>query len=223
MQNIAKALIEFQNRCPAIDKDSKVSVGQKYNFQYASFGNIVQTIKNPMYESKLAYTFVMNEGMFTCRILHESGEYLDTSFPMPKMRENMQENGSLFTYCKRYALVLALGLDTDADDDCNTAMGNDFTMEKKIHNYAPKSPTMAPQQTDSQKGAEWVKEGKKVSEAQLKRLDAIAYKTGWSFGDIASLCNERFKCGTHDLNMKQYDELCNYIQSNKPKEESMMF
>jgi hypothetical protein len=135
MQNYAKALIEFQYKCPAIDKDAEVEVrtktGGNYRFKYASFGNIVQTIKEPMYLAKLAYTFVTSSESFTCRVVHESGEYSETSIPMPKFRESMQENGSFLTYLKRYSLVLALGLDTDADDDGNLGDGNTATFNKE--------------------------------------------------------------------------------------------
>lgn len=135
MQNYAKALIEFQHKCPPIDKDADVSVrtktGGTYNFKYASFGNIVQTIKEPMYVAKLCYSFITSDDKFICRIMHESGEFQDTSLSLPKFKESMQENGSLLTYLKRYSLVLALGLDTDADDDGNLSDGNTATFNKE--------------------------------------------------------------------------------------------
>lgn len=134
MQNYAKALIEFQHKCPAIDKDSDVEVrtktGGTYRFKYASFGNIVQSIKGPMYQAKLGYTFLTIDGKFICRIMHESGEYSDTAIEMPKLKESMQENGSFLTYLKRYSLVLALGLDTDADDDGNLGEGHVATFKQ---------------------------------------------------------------------------------------------
>lgn len=135
MQNIAKALIDFQFKCPAIEKDADVEVrtktGGTYRFKYASFGNIIQTIKEPMFNAKLAYTFVPCSDSFICRIIHETGEYTETSIPMPKFRDSMQENGSFLTYLKRYSLVLALGLDTDADDDGNLGDGNTATFNKE--------------------------------------------------------------------------------------------
>ena len=58
MISFAKALIEFQYECPPIEKDAEVEVrtktGGKYYFKYATFGNIVQTIKEPKYNAKLA-------------------------------------------------------------------------------------------------------------------------------------------------------------------------
>lgn len=154
MQNLAKAFIQFQFNCPPIEKDSEVSVktngGGTYKFAYATFGNIVQTIKKPMYEAKIAYTFLTSENKFTCRILHESGEYQDTSLDMPKFREKMQENGSFLTYLKRYSLVLALGLDTDADEDGNLADQNHVEITKQ--KYQPKESVKSTEKYIEKKG-----------------------------------------------------------------------
>lgn len=208
MQNIAKGLIKFQHECPAIDKDSEVEVltksGGKYRFKYASFGNIVQTIKQPMFDARLGYTFITDNEKFTCRIVHESGESLDTSIPMPRFKESMQENGSLLTYCKRYTLVLALGLDTDLDDDSNLSEGNEATVkQKELKNHAPQS------QQDT----------KVVSESQLKRLSALKFKSTLSWEDIASYIRENFgKSDSKTLVKSEYDKVCNYIEQNTIKE-----
>lgn len=215
MQNIAKALIEFQSKCPTIFKDKEINV-KSYKFAYATYGNILQTIKTPMFESKLAFTFSTFENKFICRIMHESGEYFDTSIDMIKTQGNMQDIGSLLTYCKRYTLVLALGLDTDSDDDCNAAIGQEVISiqetKKPIINYAPQSGNH-----------NIIKTSKKVSEAQIKRLNAIAYKQGWSFDDVKQHCKSKYGCNTVDLNMAIYDDVCNYILANKPEIEEVPF
>lgn len=175
MQNLAKAFIQFQFNCPAIDKDSEVSVktngGGTYKFAYATFGNIVQTIKKPMYEAKLAYTFLTNENKFICRILHESGEFQDTSLDMPKFREKMQENGSFLTYLKRYSLVLALGLDTDQDDDSNMADQNEVTFTKQ--KYQPKESVKSTEKYIEKKGKDIGNYIIKVGKFKDRRLSEI--------------------------------------------------
>lgn len=213
MQNIAKGLIKFQHECPAIEKDSEVEVltksGGKYRFKYASFGNIVQTIKQPMFDSRLGYTFITDNEKFTCRIVHESGESLDTSIPMPRFKESMQENGSLLTYCKRYTLVLALGLDVDADDDSNLADGNEATVkQKELKNHAPQTQREASQPTNE----------RTVSEAQIKRLSALKFKSTLSWEDISAYVRDNFgKSDSKTLVKSEYDKLCAYIEENTVK------
>lgn len=214
MQNIAKGLIKFQHECPAIEKDSEVEVltksGGKYRFKYASFGNIVQTIKQPMFDARLGYTFITDNEKFTCRIVHESGESLDTSIPMPRFKDSMQENGSLLTYCKRYTLVLALGLDTDLDDDSNLADENNFELQKttQLKNHAPQTQKEASKPTND----------KTVSEAQLTRLKALKFKSTLSWEDISAYVRDNFgKSDSKTLVKSEYDKLCAYIEENTVK------
>lgn len=147
--NLSEALCEFQFKCPSIDKDAEVEVktnaGSSYKFKYASYGNIVQTIRPALHECGLSYTFPSTGKEFICRIKHTNGEFQDTVIEMPKMKDKMQENGSNFTYLMRYALKLALGLDTDADDDGNTGDGNDVNFKtppkehiKDVNDYIQK-------------------------------------------------------------------------------------
>lgn len=121
MKEFAEAMVLFQFKCPAIFKDEQVTVrtekGPGYVFEFASYGNIIQTIKPFMNEAKLSYKFLTTADKFVCRIRHVSGEFEDTEIDKPKMKEKMQDNGAVLSYLKRYSLVLALGLDTDADND----------------------------------------------------------------------------------------------------------
>lgn len=122
MKEFAEAMLQFQFECPAIFKDEQVEVKMKegpgkYTFEFASYGNIIQSIKPFMYAAKLTYKFLTRDTKFICRIRHVSGQFEDTEIDMPKMRERMQDNGAMLSYLKRYSLVLALGIDTDADND----------------------------------------------------------------------------------------------------------
>jgi hypothetical protein len=174
MEHIAKALIDFQFKCPAIDKDSEVSVktngGGSYKFAYATFGNIVQTIKKPMFDARLGYTFYTTDSKFVCKIMHESGECIETSIDMPKFRDKMQENGSLLTYCKRYTLVLALGLDTDLDDDGNASDGNEAVITKS--KFQPREATKSVEKfVDSGKAPEYTVPVGKFKGLKLKEIE----------------------------------------------------
>lgn len=56
------------------------------------------------------------------RIDHpESGEFLEDTSPLVMDKENPQGQGSAITYMRRYALMAALGLVADVDDDGNAA------------------------------------------------------------------------------------------------------
>lgn len=167
-KNLSEALAKFQYLVPAIPKDVEVEVKMKdnkgkYKFKYASFASIVQTIKKPMYECGLSFKFTTIGQQLVCRIRHVSEGYEDTSLDMPKMRDNMQENGSFLTYMSRYLLKLALGLDVDGDDDANIADGN----EVKYINKENRNP-------DEYEISFGLHKGKKLKEFTVEQLHELA-------------------------------------------------
>lgn len=121
INNLAKALIDFQSRVQKIKKDAK---NPFFKSNYASLSNIQDAISNPLAESGLAYSQMPSgvNGLCTILIHAESGEYLMDSFIMPVSKQNdPQAVGSAITYAKRYALAGVLGLNIDDDDDGNKA------------------------------------------------------------------------------------------------------
>lgn len=59
----------------------------------------------------------------TTRIIHESGEWIETDFDMPLTKWSPHEAGSATTYGRRFALMAMLGLAPVEDDDGNSASG----------------------------------------------------------------------------------------------------
>jgi len=67
----------------------------------------------------------------TTIIMHESGEWLQSTYTMKPVKDDPQGIGSSITYQKRYALAGALALNIDDDDDANSATFGAKTPEKK--------------------------------------------------------------------------------------------
>ena len=59
----------------------------------------------------------------TTRIIHDSGEWIETDFDMPLTKWSPHEAGSATTYGRRFALMAMLGLAPVEDDDGNAASG----------------------------------------------------------------------------------------------------
>lgn len=75
----------------------------------------------------------------TTRIIHSSGEWIETDFDMPLTKWSPHEAGSATTYGRRFALMAMLGLAPVEDDDGNAASG--LKVEKNpsisVHSDAP--------------------------------------------------------------------------------------
>jgi hypothetical protein len=95
----------------------------------------------------------------TTRIVHESGEWIETDFDMPLTKWSPHEAGSATTYGRRFALMAMLGLAPVEDDDGNAASG--LKVEKN------------PSISVHPEGPDWYKaEGSGMSASQAK-------KDGW--------------------------------------------
>lgn len=68
---------------------------------------------------------VNDEGRAMLRtvLTHESGEWMDSLYPLPNVIEQPQKMGSALTYAKRYSLASMVCISADEDDDGNNAEG----------------------------------------------------------------------------------------------------
>lgn len=130
IQSIAKALGAFQAELQTINLDREVEVktkaGGTYKFKYATYRNIVETVKPLLAKHNLSFTHLVEpDGSVTTMLLHESGEFLTSTLTI-KGEQTAQGIGSCITYAKRYSLSSLLGVVADDDDDGNIAEGNSF-------------------------------------------------------------------------------------------------
>lgn len=136
INELAKALCKFHADLNPIAKDS---VNPFFKSKYASLSTILKAIKDPLVKNKLSFIQlpVDNHGLTTI-IMHESGQWIESTYFMNPTKDTPQEAGSVITYQRRYALGAALGLDIDEDDD-----GNKASEPQKKTSAAPKPKTKA--------------------------------------------------------------------------------
>jgi len=115
------------------------------------------------------------------RLIHKSGESMDSVFPLVPEKQTPQSMGSAITYARRYCLAALGCISADEDDDGNAA--ND---EAKKPKPAPVRQSSTPEPTQSEKdGAEDVKKA------------VMACKTVAALEDLAG--SESFKGMVADL------------------------
>ena len=109
------------------------------NFQYATLKAIEEAIRKAAQESESGIDFqqnVVNENnalKVTTIITHVSGQYIvHGPFEFPNSGTNPQGLGSLTTYARRYSLSARLELQTDKDDDGQTAAERTAILQKLI-------------------------------------------------------------------------------------------
>lgn len=128
---IAKALAKFQ---AAVENPKYDRKNPQYGSQYATLGNVINTIRKPLAENGLSFlqeSFVTEDGLHvgvTTLLMHESGEFIEFTplvLPAFKMAKgggktyDAQAAGIGITYGRRYSLTSALGISSEEDDDAN--------------------------------------------------------------------------------------------------------
>lgn len=109
----------------------------------------------------------------TTRIIHESGEWIETDFDMPLTKWSPHEAGSATTYGRRFALMAMLGLAPVEDDDGNAASG--LKVEKN------------PSISVHPEGPDWYKtEGAGMSAAKAK-AEGLGEKVNQWLGDLETI------------------------------------
>jgi hypothetical protein len=115
---LAKSLACFQGKMGKVKKDAN---NPFFKSKYASLGNILEAIQEPLSDCGLCFSQFPsdNHGLTTILIHAESGEFLQSTYFMKPTKDDPQGVGSTITYQRRYSLAAVLGLNIDEDDDGN--------------------------------------------------------------------------------------------------------
>lgn len=116
MSKIYGQLLQFQNKLRKVGKDAK-----GYNYSYASFDNVVETIAPELNSQGLGYTHIFDGQDIVCTLFNAEGETITSKLTLPqeslKGMNASQSMGASITYARRYTLTAILGLVTDDDTD----------------------------------------------------------------------------------------------------------
>jgi len=120
MEQIMKAIGDFQKECPVIRK-----LKEGYGYVYADMEGLYDTIKPLLLKFGLMTTYTMDkENILTLNLRHESGEELHSSIKVQDVllakMSLYQSIGSGITYYRRYLIcslldIVVAGENNDAD------------------------------------------------------------------------------------------------------------
>ena len=171
MKSIAAALVKFQSQLKPVEKGSE---NPFFKSNYASLSDILQSVMPLLSSSGLSITQPMrvtdNGTILITRLLHESGEVIDSEMFLPH-NPDPQRYGSLISYYKRYQLTALLGIATiDEDDDANRASGKDVGYKPSPVKSPTPKPTFIVEPTAEQKPVQIKNPMDKASDAQKGAL-----------------------------------------------------
>jgi hypothetical protein len=167
--SIAKALCEAQKK---INHASKDATNPHFRNDYATLESVIDATKQALVDQGISVIQGISKTDVTTRLLHTSGEWIESSVELILDKQNMQGLGSAVTYARRYSLASMLNI-SQADDDGNEAS------KPAQKPPAPKPqqkpvPQKTPQATTSNDLGEWIIElgpQSKLSGTRLKDHD----------------------------------------------------
>lgn len=113
---IIPAFIKFQAAVKPIKRDKEVKVN-KFSFKYAPLDTIMETIVPVLQSHGLAIMQSVDMDFLSTRLVHDSGQWLESCTFLNREHANMQGFGGEITYKRRYAMSALLGLVSDDDND----------------------------------------------------------------------------------------------------------
>ena len=117
---IYPAIFAMQQALEPIERTKTVKTG-KYSFSYAPLDAIMDKIKPLFASNGLAVILGVDADVLTTRLIHMSGQWVESETFLNRDHANMQGFGGEVTYKRRYALSALIGLVADDDNDAPAA------------------------------------------------------------------------------------------------------
>ena len=159
------ALAMAQGRYTDVVKDKKAKIeSQKgsYGYPYADIAGYIEAIRPALTEAKLAViqapAVEHGSATVTTRIVHASGQWVETELSMPIGQQTPQAVGSAITYARRYSLVAMLCLAAEDDDGeqaerkSERSQADDIGTTRPVMEASPKCPKCGGPMGDNREG-----------------------------------------------------------------------
>lgn len=151
------ALVAFHAAAPNVERGKtaivKTKAGGEYRYTYASLDRVMDAIRGPLSDSRLAISHATSHDSeagrlnLETRVVHESGQWIGLVMPVIVTETGPQALGSALTYARRYAISCLLNIATEEDDDAQAGGGKGEAKAKGERKRPPKEdpPAETPQ------------------------------------------------------------------------------
>lgn len=120
---LAKARLDFKpikkNKTAEVKGTTKSGKDYSYKYNYADLSDIMDAVAPALSKNQLFISqgFILERELIATRILHASGQWIETEYPVIAKGDDMQSIGAGFTFARRYAINGILGISSEEDTD----------------------------------------------------------------------------------------------------------
>lgn len=131
---LAAALCKAQAKMRNPPKTKTVRItskkdGRTFSYAYADLADVMEVVRPCFADHALAILHIMDRVddryILRARLLHASGQYLDSIYPVPKEIGTAQDMGSWLTYMRRYSTCNLAFISGETDEDAADIIGVD--------------------------------------------------------------------------------------------------
>lgn len=124
IKDLVTALVAAQQTIKQPKKDG-VNPGFKAangkGSRFASLGECFDSVRDSLNAHGLVVTQMVQGPALQTMLMHTSGQWLASEYPLAPAQQTPQAVGSAISYARRYSLCAMLGLVAEEDDDANAA------------------------------------------------------------------------------------------------------
>lgn len=191
---LAEALARAQSEMSGAKKDL---INPFFKSRYADLASVWEACRAPLSKNGLSIVQATDENqngiILRTKLLHSSGQWVESVYPIRPSKTDPQGIGSAVTYARRYSLMALVGVSAE-DDDGESAMDRHA-------------------KTNHQKPKPW-----SLSDMDLKHLKEIRIQAHWSADAFVAHLEEAFNKKTpYELTQDEYDEVCHHMKNNPHK------
>lgn len=211
-----EALTAFQSHCPVIGKNTEASIqsrtGASFKYRYTPLEDIAHAIRPLLEQYALGYRWFATQTApksitVTCRISHILGYVEESSLTVP-IGEDPQRPAwpvaQSLTYAKRYTLCNSLGIVVGGEDDDAHESTQDAVPPTHADQWTPSQAAPPPTAPPPAPSAAIIS----ISEAQSKRLYAIAKSAGYTDEGIKDVLASYHYQHSKDIRKADYEMIC---------------
>jgi hypothetical protein len=140
---LAEALAKAQHSFRPVVKDKVAHVKSdkgSYSFAYADLASVLDAVRDALAANMIAVVQATGTGpegiTVETRLVHASGEWMESAITMKVEGNRPQNIGSAITYARRYGLSAMVGISSEEDDDANAAQGHQREIRERKSNGA---------------------------------------------------------------------------------------
>ncbi len=119
---IMPAFIKAQGN---FDKARKTATNPHFKSKYVALDGVIDAVSDALRAEGIAIMQMTDiedaRTVLNTRLIHESGEWLGSRYPVHPVKSDPQGEGSALTYARRYSLMALVGIAPE-DDDGNAAV-----------------------------------------------------------------------------------------------------